>query len=46
MSKDSKDLIVGLDVGVEVSLAMTFVFLALCLTGVWWIFKTGYRLKA
>ena len=34
------------DVGVEVSLAMTFVFLALCLTGVWWIFKTGYRLKS
>ena len=34
------------DVGVEISLAMTFVFLALCLAGVWWIFKTGYRLKA
>ncbi len=34
------------DVGVGVSLGMTCVFLALCLTAVWWIFKTGYRLKA
>jgi ABC-2 type transport system permease protein len=33
------------DVGVEVSLGMTLVFLAACLTAVWWIFKTGYRLK-
>jgi ABC-2 type transport system permease protein len=33
------------DVGVGVSLAMTCVFLVLCLTAVWWIFKTGYRLK-
>ena len=34
------------DVGVGVSLAMTALFLALCLAGVWWIFRTGYRLKA
>ena len=34
------------DVGVEVSLGMTVGFLALCLIIVWWIFKTGYRLKA
>jgi ABC-2 type transport system permease protein len=33
------------DVSVGVSLAMTAVFLALCLVTVWWIFKTGYRLK-
>jgi ABC-2 type transport system permease protein len=33
------------DVGVGVSLGMTAVFLAICLTAVWWIFKTGYRLK-
>ena len=33
------------DVGVGVSLAMTGVFLVLCLTAVGWIFKTGYRLK-
>jgi ABC-2 type transport system permease protein len=33
------------DVSVAVSLAMTLVFLAICLTIVWWIFKTGYRLK-
>jgi ABC-2 type transport system permease protein len=33
------------DVGVGVSLAMTFAFLGLCLATVWWIFKTGYRLK-
>jgi ABC-2 type transport system permease protein len=25
---------------------MTVLFLILCLTAVWWIFKTGYRLKA
>ena len=34
------------DVHVGISVAMTLVFLALCLAVVWWIFKTGYRLKA
>jgi ABC-2 type transport system permease protein len=34
------------DVSVGVSLAMTTGFLAGCLVAVWWIFKTGYRLKA
>ncbi|MFN0217755.1 MAG: ABC transporter permease [Hyphomicrobium sp.] len=34
------------DVNVTVSLAMTFGFLAICLAIVWWIFRTGYRLKA
>jgi ABC-2 type transport system permease protein len=34
------------DVDLWVSLAMTLVFLAACLTVVWWMFKTGYRLKA
>jgi len=33
------------DVGVGISLGMTFVFLLACLAGVWWIFRTGYRLK-
>jgi ABC-2 type transport system permease protein len=33
------------DVNVWVSLAMTFVFLAVCLAVVAWIFRTGYRLK-
>ena len=33
------------DVGVELSLAMTLLFLALCLAIVWWIFRTGYKLK-
>jgi ABC-2 type transport system permease protein len=33
------------DVHIGVSVAMTFVFLGLCLAVVWWIFKTGYRLK-
>ena len=33
------------DVGVGISLAMTAVFLAACLGAVWWIFRTGYRLK-
>jgi ABC-2 type transport system permease protein len=34
------------DIGVGVSLGMTLGFMALCLGAVWWIFKTGYRLKA
>ncbi|MFT3731998.1 MAG: ABC transporter permease [Hyphomicrobium sp.] len=34
------------DVNVGVSLLMTFVFLLVCMSVVWWIFKTGYRLKA
>ncbi len=33
------------DVSVGLSLGMTVVFLSICLTIVWWIFKTGYRLK-
>ena len=33
------------DVSVGVSLAMTSLFLAICLVAVWWIFKTGYRLR-
>ncbi len=34
------------DVNVGVSLAMTMVFLVVCLAIVWWIFRTGYRLKS
>ncbi len=34
------------DVNVGVSLAMTLMFLTLCLATVWWIFRTGYRLKS
>ena len=34
------------DVSVGVSLAMTTLFLILCLAAVWWIFRTGYRLKS
>ena len=34
------------DVSVTVSMSMTLLFLMLCLAGVWWIFKTGYRLKS
>jgi len=33
------------DVGVGISLAMTLLFLALCLLLAAWIFRTGYRLK-
>jgi ABC-2 type transport system permease protein len=33
------------DVDVGLSMAVMLVFLAVCLTIVWWIFKTGYRLK-
>jgi len=34
------------DVSVEVSLMMIGLFLVICLGAVWWIFKTGYRLKS
>ena len=34
------------DVAVGVSLAMTLLFFAVCLAIVWWMFKTGYRLKS
>ena len=33
------------DVSVGVSLAMISLFLLICLALVWWMFKTGYRLK-
>ena len=33
------------DVSVGLSLAMTILFLTICLVAIWWIFKTGYRLK-
>ena len=34
------------DVNVGISVAATLGFLALCLLAVWWIFRTGYKLKA
>ncbi len=34
------------DVSVEISLAMIALFLAICLATIWWIFKTGYRLRS
>lgn len=34
------------DIGVGVSLAITLGFFFLCLALVWWIFRTGYRLKS
>jgi ABC-2 type transport system permease protein len=33
------------DVNVGISLAATVAFLAACLAVIWWIFRTGYRLK-
>ena len=33
------------DVSVSLSIGMTLAFLAICMVVVWWIFKTGYRLK-
>lgn len=33
------------DVGVGISLLMVLLFTAICLSIIWWIFKTGYRLK-
>ena len=34
------------DVGVGASLAFTALFMGVCLAVLWWIFRTGYRLKA
>jgi len=34
------------DVSVGISLGMTLFFLVACLTIIWWIFRTGYRLKS
>ena len=34
------------DVDVRISLAMTGLFMAACAATLWWIFRTGYRLKA
>ena len=34
------------DVNVALSAAMALVFLAVCMATIWWIFKTGYRLRA
>lgn len=34
------------DVPVGLSLAATFAFLLVCLGAIWWIFRTGYRLKS
>jgi ABC-2 type transport system permease protein len=34
------------DVGIGVSIAMIAIFLAICITLLWWIFKTGYRLRS
>jgi ABC-2 type transport system permease protein len=33
------------DVDIAVSVAMTLFFLLACLAVIWWIFKTGYKLK-
>lgn len=33
------------DVNVEISLGMTLLFLAICIALVWWIFRTGYKIK-
>ncbi len=33
------------DVSLALSLGMTLLFMLACLAAVWWIFKTGYRLK-
>jgi len=34
------------DVNVDVSIAVIVLFLAACMAAVWWIFRTGYRLKS
>jgi len=34
------------DVSIALSLGMTLCFLLLCMIAIWWIFRTGYRLKS
>jgi len=34
------------DVSMGLSLAMTLAFMGVCLAIIWWIFRTGYRLKS
>jgi ABC-2 type transport system permease protein len=34
------------DVGVGISLGITLLFMFVCCAIIWWIFKTGYRLRA
>ncbi len=34
------------DVNVAISIGMILGFLVVCLTAIWWIFKTGYKLKS
>jgi ABC-2 type transport system permease protein len=34
------------DVSVSTSIVMIVLFMSLCLTAIWWMFKTGYKLKA
>lgn len=33
------------DVHIAISIGMTLAFLLICLTFVWWVFKTGYKLR-
>lgn len=33
------------DVAIGISVGMTLVFMAICIAIIWWIFRTGYRLK-
>jgi ABC-2 type transport system permease protein len=33
------------DVSLGVSVGITLMFLVICMVTVWWIFKTGYKLK-
>ena len=33
------------DVSVGISVSMIVMFLAVCMTTIWWILKTGYRLR-
>jgi ABC-2 type transport system permease protein len=33
------------DVRIDISVGMILLFLTLCLVAVWWMFKTGYKLK-
>ncbi|HEU5436283.1 MAG TPA: ABC transporter permease [Telluria sp.] len=34
------------DVSIGISVAMGLAFLAVCMLAIWWIFKTGYKLRA
>jgi len=43
--QEFEDLLIGSDVGIEISLIAIVIFASLCMFVIYRIFKTGYRIK-